>query len=123
MSQSPESSAIEKCSDTAVNLLSSGAVSLDIFGQKLVAAGFVSMDGLQDIFDEKGATATSKARKLIVIVYKQVRENGENFKSFMDILENTTALDSLLLSIKKELSSVKVTSTTSQCKYKYSYYF
>ena len=96
MSRSPECAAIEKCSDVAVKLLSSGVVSLDTFGQELVSADFITNEALQSILDTLGVSATTKARKLLSIVHTQVKVNNEKFfKRFVNILENTPPLATL----------------------------
>ena len=102
MSQSPECAAVEKCSDVGIKLLSSGVVSLDIFGQQLVSADFIANEALRNILDTMGSTPTTKARKLLDSVHAQVKVNKEKFKLFLSILENTPTLNSFLDKINAE---------------------
>ena len=105
MSQSPECVAIEKCSSVAVELLSSGVVSLDRFGQSLVSTGFMTNTALRNILDTPGVHGDRKARQLIDIVYTQVKINSEKFyKQFISILKEAEPLESLLVNIQQVYS-------------------
>ena len=98
-----ERAAIERCSESAVDLLSSGAVSLDTFGQSLVSAGFIANDALHSILDTQGTPEASKARKLMNNVSVQIKLNAKKFfKRFTDILKENSALQSVLDMIERE---------------------
>ena len=116
MSQSPECAAVERSSDVGIKLLSSGVVSLDIFGQQLVSADFIANEALRNILDTMGITPTTKARKLLASVHAQVKVNKEKFKLFVSILENNPTLNSFLDKINAEYGEfIKTRLTIHHC--------
>ena len=98
-----ELAAIERCSKSAVCVLSSGAVSLETFGQSLVSAGFMQNDALHSILYTQGTPETSKASKLMNIVSVQIKVDAKKFfKRFTNILKESSALQSVLDMIERE---------------------
>ena len=116
MSQNIEYTAIQKCFDTALDLLGSGTVDLTSFGQELVSASFLGQAALNNILNTPGHTTNDKASKLLQCVSAQVKTNPEkSYKAYLDILEHRPALITLLNEIKKEYGKKILEESVWQC--------
>ena len=91
-----EHQSLTEFSDNLTELIQHDLVSVS---SKLLAKGLVAKDVHDSVLSASGASNQSKAAKLVSCVLDKIKESGDQWQSFIDVLGEDTYFKDIVLKI------------------------